>query len=77
MTLSEAIKVTRQKALMSQEDFAKAVEVSLASVNRWECGKSRPNLTAMKAIKKFCECNKLPYEDIEKEWISHSTEEAK
>ena len=75
MTLSEVIKVTRQKALMSQEDFAKAIDVSLASVNRWECGKSRPNLTAMKAIKKFCETNNLPYEDIEKEWISRSTEE--
>ena len=77
MTLSEVIKVTRQKALMSQEDFAKAIDVSLASVNRWECGKSRPNLTAMKAIKKFCENNQLSYEDIEKEWISRSTEEEK
>lgn len=77
MALSKAIRVIRQKALMSQEDFAKAINVSLASVNRWECGKSRPNLAAMKAIKNFCECNKLPYKDIEREWISHSTEEEK
>lgn len=77
MTLSEAIKVTRQKALMSQEDFAKAIDVFLASVNRWECGKSRPNLTAMKAIKNFCENNKLPYDEIEKEWISHPAEDDK
>lgn len=75
MTLSEVIKITRQKALLSQEDFAKAIDVSLASVNRWECGKSRPNLTAMKSIKRFCESNRLPYEDIEKEWISHSSRE--
>lgn len=75
MTLSEVIKITRQKALMSQEDFAKAINVSLASVNRWECGKSRPNLTAMKSIKKFCETNQLPYEDIENKWILHTMRE--
>ncbi|MBQ1410265.1 MAG: hypothetical protein IIY94_03170 [Oscillospiraceae bacterium] len=32
MTLSEVIKITRQKALLSQEDFAKAIDVSLHTI---------------------------------------------
>jgi len=71
MTLAEAIKTIRQKALLSQEEFAKANSVSLASVNRWEVGKSRPNLCAMKALKKFCTDNNLPYELIEQSWLEH------
>ena len=69
MTLSEAIKTTRQKAFLSQEAFATEISVSLASVNRWEVGKSIPNLTAMKAIKEFCEANHLSYQVIEDAWF--------
>ncbi len=72
MTLGECIKVTRQKALLSQEEFAKELGVSLASVNRWECGKSRPNITAMKSVRLFCDTHELPYHDIEAAWISLS-----
>lgn len=69
MALAESIKMTRQKALMTQESFAEALHVSLATVNRWEVGKSKPNMAAMKAIKTFCAENNLSYEDIESEWL--------
>jgi DNA-binding XRE family transcriptional regulator len=49
--------------------------VSPSTVNRWEKGKARPNLTAMKKLKSFCSKNDLPYEKIETEWLSHSEEE--
>lgn len=75
MSLSETLKVTRQKAFMSQEAFAKEIGVSVATINRWENGKSRPNLSALKSIKVFCEAQGLPYEDIEKEWFNHSSED--
>ena len=75
MQLSTLIKVTRQKAFMSQEAFAKELNVAVSTINRWETGKSKPNLTAMKNIKLFCETNHLPYDEIEKEWFIHSTEE--
>lgn len=75
MQLSNNIKILRQKSLMTQEDFAKELGVSPSTVNRWETGKSRPNLTAMKKLKSFCSKNGLPYERIETEWLSHSEEE--
>lgn len=68
MSLSDTIKETRQKLFMSQEDFATAIHVSVATINRWENGRSKPNLTAMKNIKIFCENNNLPFERLESEW---------
>lgn len=69
MSLSEAIKNTRQMALLSQEDFAKALHVSAGSINRWENGKTIPSITAMKSLKAFCEAQNLPYAIIHAEWI--------
>jgi DNA-binding protein len=37
-------------------------------VNRWENGKARPNIKAMKALKQYCEENDLLYEPLEKSW---------
>lgn len=69
MSLGEAIRITRQKAFYTQEGFARKINVALSTVNRWELGKARPNVKAMKAIKLFCEDNKLDYDAIEKEWL--------
>lgn len=75
MSLSETIKLTRQKLFMSQETFANEINVSVATINRWENGRSKPNLVAMKSIKSFCEKYNLPFENIETEWLSRSEEE--
>ena len=75
MSLPETIKQTRTKLFMSQEDFAASIRVSVATINRWENGRSKPNLTAMKSIKVFCEENNLPFDKIEEEWRSRSTED--
>ena len=75
MSLADTIKRTRQKAFLTQELFASKMNVSVATINRWENGKSKPNLTAMKNLKQFCEEYKLPYETIEREWFGHSEEE--
>ncbi|MBR5996093.1 MAG: helix-turn-helix transcriptional regulator [Eubacteriaceae bacterium] len=69
MSLSEAMKNMRFKALLSQEVLAKELHVSVGTINRWENGKALPNITAMKHIKEFCIANELPYEDIESEWL--------
>lgn len=75
MSLSETIKQTRKKLFMSQEDFATSIHVSVATINRWENGRSKPNLTAMKSIKVFCEENNLPFDKIENEWRTHASED--
>ena len=68
-SLSGAIKNMRIKALMSQEDLAKTLRVSVGTINRWENGKTCPNITAMNHIKAFCVERDLPYETIESEWL--------
>ena len=45
--------------------------MAFSTVNRWEQGKSKPNLVAMKNIKAFCEENDVPYADIENAWIDY------
>ena len=51
MGFSNEIMIIRQKAFMTQETFAKALNVAFSTVNRWEFGKTHPNMTAMK---QFC-----------------------
>ena len=69
MSFSEEIKLTRQKSFMTQDEFAKEISVSTATINRWETGKARPNITAIKRIKSFCNTNDLPFERLESEWL--------
>lgn len=69
MQLGNIIKITKQKAFLSQEVFANELDVSVSTINRWEIGKVKPNLSAMKKIKTFCDNHNLPYEEIEKEWF--------
>lgn len=75
MTLSEDIRIIRQKSLLSQDEFADQLDVSLSTVNRWETGKARPNLAAMRRIKYFCDQNNLNYNSIEREWLKDLEEE--
>ena len=69
MALHELMRTMRKKALLSQEDFAKELNVSVGTINRWENGKTKPNITAMKKIKAFCVEKAIPFEEIESEWL--------
>ena len=40
MSFGNDIKMIRHKCLMSQMEFAEALGVSFATVNRWESGKA-------------------------------------
>ena len=70
MPLSILLKTMRKKALLSQEEFATALAVSVGTINRWENGKTKPNITAMKKLKNFCTENAIPFEDIETAWLA-------
>ena len=70
MLLSELLRTMRMKALLSQEEFVKALNVSVGTINRWENGKTRPNITAMKRLKTFCEENNILFDEIEAAWIA-------
>lgn len=74
MGFPEEIKRIRQRCLLTQDDFAKELHVAFSTVNRWEGGKSKPNLTAMKNVKKFCLKNNIEYSGVEEAWIDYKTE---
>lgn len=74
MNLGEAIRVTRQKAFYTQDDFAKKLNVALSTVNRWELNKAKPNMKAMKSIKSFCEETSQSFDLIESQWLGYSEE---
>ncbi len=74
MQLSVALRTIRQKSFMTQECFGQQLGVTASTINRWEHGKAKPNLTAMKNLKLFCEKNALDYELIETAWFDAQSE---
>ena len=49
----------RNKLVMSQEEFAKLLGVSFASVNRYENGHHEPTIKVKKKIIDLCKKNKI------------------
>lgn len=74
MELSNEIKMIRQKALMTQEAFAQTLNVAFSTVNRWESGKTRPNVSAMKQLKEFCDENNISFEELQNAWLDSDKE---
>ena len=71
MSFPEEIKKIRQRSFLTQQDFAKKIGVAFSSVNRWETGRAKPNLKAMKSINTFCLDNNIPYKTIEEAWLNY------
>lgn len=73
MNFSDEIRKIRQRLFMTQEDFAKEIGVAFSTVNRWEGGKSKPNLSAMKSIKEFCLKHDVDFSAAEEAWLNYKT----
>ena len=54
MSFSDEIMIIRQKSFLTQTEFAAKINVAYNTVNRWETGKSRPNMTAF--VKRLTTC---------------------
>ena len=74
MIFPEEISKIRQRLFITQEDFAEEIGVAFSTVNRWEGGKSKPNMTAMKKIKELCLRNNIEYSSVEEAWLDYKTE---
>lgn len=61
------VKSLRNKLILSQQDFAKLLGVSFASINRWEQGHHEPTISAKRKIISLCQENdvKLIYKSEE------------
>lgn len=60
MDYVDIIKEIRILRSMSQEDLARELGVSFATVNRWENKKAKPSKMAMKSIDSFCKERNIP-----------------
>ena len=63
MEFSEKIKLVREKLNMSQEDLARALNVSFATINRWENSKNKPVRMAQVAFSDFCKKHKISFDE--------------
>ena len=66
MEFCQTVKNIRLVLKLSQEDLARKLGVSYATINRWENGKSTPSRLALSAVKEFCEKNGITYEETSK-----------
>jgi DNA-binding transcriptional regulator YiaG len=55
MDFSEKVRCIRKKLKISQEDLARSLNVSYATVNRWENAKTKPSRMAKAALNEICE----------------------
>jgi putative transcriptional regulator len=66
----ELVKMLRRQLALSQEDLARQLGVSFATVNRWESGHSKPSRLARAQLHGFCEkmieCGKLVLQDSQR-----------
>ena len=56
--IAEELKNLRQQQGWSQEDLARTLGVSFATVNRWENGKTKPSRLAQEKIKQVANMGK-------------------
>ena len=63
MKLSEALKNIRNILSISQEQFARDLNVSYTTLNRWENNRTSPSRLAKMRIAEYCAARDLP-EDI-------------
>lgn len=54
MTICEILKQIRKELNIPQETFARHLNVSYATLNRWENNKNKPSRLAMDKIKDYC-----------------------
>ena len=58
----DLIKKLRNKLIISQEELAKMLEVSFASVNRYENGHNEPTIKVKRKIIELCKENGIEVE---------------
>lgn len=57
MSFAKFLKTVREQLEMSQQQLAKALNVSFSTINRWENEKTEPSNLAQKTFYDFCEGN--------------------
>ena len=64
MNWSKIIKQLRNKLLLTQVEFAEMLDVSFATINRWELGKTTPSKKAIAILDIFCKENNINLKEV-------------
>lgn len=64
MKYCEFIKRVRKQLNYTQKELAEALDVSYATVNRWENNQALPSKLAIKSLLDFCENNFIDITDL-------------
>lgn len=62
MEISTEIKRIRQSAMLSQEELARELGVSFATVNRWETGRAKPTYRTLRLIDEYCKNHNISFD---------------
>ena len=65
MDYQRLVKELRLKLILSQQEFADLLNVSFASINRWETGKHDPTIKIKRKIVQLCKENNIDLEEKE------------
>ena len=63
MMFADKVKFVRIKLNFSQEDLARELGVSFATINRWENGSYNPSRLAKKVFEDFCQKQNIMIEE--------------
>lgn len=63
MIFADKVKFVRIKLNLSQEDLARELGVSFATINRWENGSYNPSRLAKKVFEDFCQKQNIMIEE--------------
>ena len=63
MIFADKVKFVRIKLNLSQEDLARELGVSFATINRWENGSYNPSRLAKKVFYDFCQKQNIMIEE--------------
>ena len=62
MTYTQKIKKLREVLLITQQELADLLGVSIVTVNRWENGKYEPTMKIKRKIVELCKANSIDLE---------------
>lgn len=62
MTYAQKIKKLREILLITQQELADLLSVSIVTVNRWENGKYEPTMKIKRRFVEFCKTNNIELE---------------
>ena len=65
MGLPEKVRYVRDRLKISQEDLARALNVSYATINRWENSKAKPTRMALAVFYDYCEKHGIVFDESE------------